>query len=208
MTLRIYGTAYSRAIRVYWAAEELGLAHETVAIDFKDVGDGPTGKNNPEFRAASPLGRVPAIDDGGVKVFESLAITLYLAKKHGRGLWPATPAGEAAAFQWTLFAQSELDGAMVDWARNAFVLPEPERDPAKATAALEKLEKPFAALEAVLARAPWLAGDAFTVADLNVAATMFRAKKMDLSSRPHLAKWLAACFARPAAKKAWALRGE
>jgi glutathione S-transferase len=83
-----------------------------------------------------------------------------------------------------------------------------ERDPAKAAAALEKLEKPLAALDAALARSAFLEGDAFGVADLNVSAAMFRAKKMDLAARPNVARWLAACFARPAARKAWSLRGE
>jgi glutathione S-transferase len=208
VTLRIFGTPMSRAIRVYWLAEELGLPYESVAIDFKDESPGPTGKGNPEFRAASPMGRVPAIDDGGVKLFESLAINLYLARKHGKGLWPATIEGEGKVYQWSLFAANELDGTMVEWARNAIVLPEAERDPAKVTAALEKLAKPFTALDEALGKTPWLLGQEFTLADLNVSAVMFRARKMDLSKKPNLARWLSACFARPAAKKAWALRGE
>ena len=208
MTLKIYGAPMSRAIRVYWVAEELGLPYESVAIDFKDESPGPLGKANAEFRGASPMGRVPAIDDGGAKLFESLAINLYLARKYGRGLWPATVEGEGAVYQWSLFAANELDATMVEWARNAIVLPEPERDPAKAAAALEKLAKPFTALDEALGKSPWLLGQDFTVADLNVSAVMFRAKKMDLSTKPNLARWLAACFARPAAKKAWALRGE
>ena len=208
MTLKIYGVPASRAIRVYWMAEELGLAYESVPIDFKDEGDGPTGKNNKAFRAANPMGRVPAIDDGGTTVSESSAINRYLARTHGKGLWPATVAGEGAAFQWSFFAVTELDLLMIEWARNAIVLPVGERDPAKAAEALTKLGRPFDALDAALARSGHLVGDAFTVADLNVSAVMFRARKMDLSARPHLAKWMGACFARPAAKKAWALRGE
>jgi len=208
VNLRIYGVPASRAIRVYWMAEELGLAYDSVAIDFKDEGDGPTGKNNPAFRAANPMGRMPAIDDGAVKLSESMAINLYLARRHGGGLWPATVEGEGRAFQWSFFAVTELDPLMIEWARNAIVLPEAERDAAKAAAALEKLAKPLAVLDAALGRSAFLEGEAFTVADLNVSAVMFRAKRMDLAARPNVARWLGACFARPAAKKAWALRGE
>jgi len=50
--------------------------------------------------------------------------------------------------------------------------------------------------------------DAFTVADLNPAAAMFRARRMDHAARPNPARWLADCFARPAARRAWAMRGE
>ena len=208
MTLRIYGVPMSRAIRVLWMTEELGIPYEHVATDFKDEGTGPLGKNNPAFRAASPVGRVPAIDDDGVKVFESMAINLYLARKYGKGLWPADLAGEAHALQWSFFAVTEIDGPIIDWARNAFVLPEAERDAKKAADALDKLKRPLAALNGVLAASPYLAGDRFTVADLNLASAMFRARRMDLAPYPHVKRWLEECFARPAAKRAWAMRGE
>lgn len=208
MTLKIYGIAASRAIRTLWMAEELGLAYEHVPVHYRDDPDGPFGKNAAEFRRANPMGRVPAIDDDGFTLAESMAINLYLARKHGKGLWPATLQGEGRAFQWSFFAVTEVDPHIVEWASHAIVLPPEQRDPARAAAALGKLARPLAVVDAALAHAPWLAGDAFTVADLNLAAAMFRARRMDLSGRPHLARWLAECFARPAARRAWALRGE
>jgi len=208
MTLKIYGIAASRAIRNLWMAEELGIAYEHVPIHYRDDPDGPLGRNNPEFRRANPMGRVPAIDDDGFGLSESMAINLYLARKHGRGLWPATIEGEGLAFQWSFFAVTEVDPVIVEWARHALVLPEAERLPGVAAASLEKLQKPFAVVEAALAHRPYLAGGAFTVADLNLAATMFRARRMDHAARPNLARWLADCFSRPAARRAWALRGE
>ncbi|MGE0355304.1 MAG: glutathione S-transferase family protein [Burkholderiales bacterium] len=208
MTLRIFGIAASRAIRTLWMAEELGIAYEHVPIHYRDDPDGPLGKNSPAFRRANPLGRVPAIDDEGLALSESMAINLYLARKHGRGLWPATLEGEAKAFQWSFFAVTEIDPPIVEWASHAFVLPEDRREPARAAAALEKLQEPLAVVDAALASAPWLAGEAFTVADLNLAAAMFRARRMDNAARPHLARWLEACFSRPAARRAWAMRGE
>ena len=208
MTLRIYGIAASRAIRALWMAEELGLAYEHVPIHYRDDPDGPLGKNNPEFRRANPLGRVPAIDDDGYALWESMAINLYLARKHGKGLWPATVEGEGLAFQWSFFAVTEVDPAINEWARHAIVLPEAERDPKVAAAALEKLQRPLALVDAALAHRPYLAGGAFTVADLNLAGALFRARRMDHAARPNLARWLADCFSRPAARRAWAMRGE
>ncbi|HEX5628831.1 MAG TPA: glutathione S-transferase family protein, partial [Usitatibacteraceae bacterium] len=208
MTLRIYGIAASRAIRALWMAEELGLAYEHVPIHYRDDPDGPLGKNNPEFRRANPLGRVPAIDDDGYALWESMAINLYLARKHGKGLWPATVEGEGLAFQWSFFAVTEIDPAINEWARHAIVLPEAERDPKVAAAALEKLQRPLAVVDAALAHRPYLAGGAFTVADLNLAGALFRARRMDHAARPNLARWLADCFSRPAARRAWAMRGE
>lgn len=208
MTLKIYGIAASRAIRNLWMAEELGIAYEHVPIHYRDDPDGPLGKNNPEFRRANPMGRVPAIDDEGFGLSESMAINLYLARKHGKGLWPATVEGEGLAFQWSFFAVTEVDPVIVEWARHALVLPEAERIPEVAATSLEKLQKPFAMVEAALAQRPYLAGGAFTVADLNLAGTMFRARRIDHAARPNLARWLADCFSRPAARRAWALRGE
>ena len=208
MTLKIYGIAASRAIRNLWMAEELGIAYEHVPIHYRDDPDGPHGKNNPEFRRANPMGRVPAMDDDGFGLSESMAINLYLARKHGKGLWPATIEGEGLAFQWSFFAVTEVDPVIVEWARHALVLPEAERIPEVAATSLEKLQKPLAVVDAALAGRPYLAGGAFTVADLNLAATMFRARRMDHAARPNLARWLADCFSRPAARRAWALRGE
>jgi len=208
MTLKIYGIAASRAIRALWMAEELGLAYEHVPIHYRDDADGPLGKNNPAFRRANPLGRVPAIDDDGFALWESMAINLYLARKHDRGLWPATVEGEGLAFQWSFFAVTEIDPDINTWAANAIVLPEDKRDPAKAQAALERLQRPLAVVDAALAHRPYLAGGAFSVADLNLAAALFRARRMDHAARPNLARWLADCFARPAARRAWAMRGE
>ncbi|MCM2328505.1 MAG: glutathione S-transferase family protein [Lysobacter sp.] len=208
MSLRIYGIAASRAIRALWMAEELGIPYEHVPIHYRDDPDGPLGKNNPGFRRANPLGRVPAIDDDGFALWESMAINLYLARKHDKGLWPATVEGEGLAYQWSFFAVTEIDPGVGEWASHSFVLPEDKREPARAAAALERLQRPLEVVDAALAKRPFLAGDAFTVADLNLAAAMFRARRMDHAARPNLARWLADCFARPAARRAWAMRGE
>jgi len=84
--LRIYGIARTRAFRALWMAKELGLDYEHLPIEIGDA-----GARSPEFLALNPNGRLPFIDDDGFVLFESLAITLYLAKKHAqRGLYPAT----------------------------------------------------------------------------------------------------------------------
>ena len=86
--LRIYGVARTRAFRVLWIAKELGLDYEHVPTEI-----GPAGARKADYLAINPNGRLPAIDDGGFMLWESLAITLYLAKKHGK-LYPTTLEGE------------------------------------------------------------------------------------------------------------------
>ena len=200
--LRIYGIARTRAFRALWIAQELGLDYEHIPIEI-----GPAGARKAEYLAINPNGRLPAIDDGGFVLWESLAITLYLAKKHGR-LYPATLEDEAKAWQWSLWSVQEVDRGVNIWSLHAMRLPPEDRDPQRLAEALKVLEQPFKVLAAALAERPYLLGDAFTVADLNVAAVISRAIDMDLSAMPRLGDWLKRCLERPAARAARALRAE
>ena len=198
--LRIYGIARTRAFRALWIAEELKLDYEHVPIEI-----GPGGARKPEYLAINPNGRLPAIADDGFILWESLAITLYLAKKHGR-LYPTTLEGEARAWQWTLWAVQEVDRGVNIWSLHAVRLPAEDRDPQRRAEALKVLEGPFKVLDDALAGSPYLLGEDFTVADLNVAAVISRAIDMDLSATPRLGGWLRRCLERPAAREARRLR--
>jgi len=200
--LRIYGIARTRAFRALWIANELGLDYEHLPIEIGDA-----GASAPEFLAINPNGRLPFIDDDGFVLFESLAITLYLAKKHSPGrLYPAALRDEAKTWQWSLWAVTEVDRGVNIWSLHAVRLPPAERDAAKRGEALKVIAKPFKVLDAAVARQSYLLGDTFTVADLNVAAVISRAVDMDLSATPHLRGWLARCLDRPAAREALALK--
>ena len=200
--LRIYGIARTRAFRALWVAKELGLDYEHLPVEIGDA-----GARTPEFLAINPNGRLPVIVDGGFVLFESLAITLYLAKKHGAGsLYPATLEGEAKTWQWSLWAVTEVDRGVNIWSLHAVRLPPAERDAARLAEALKVLVAPFKVLDAAVAKQPFLLGDDFTVADLNVAAVISRAIEMDLSATPNLKAWLTRCLGRPAAREALALK--
>jgi len=200
MSLRIYGIARTRAFRALWIAKELGLDYEHVPVEI-----GAAGARQPDYLAINPNGRLPAIDDHGFVLWESLAITLYLAKKHGR-LYPATLEGEAKAWQWSLWAVQEVDRGVNIWSLHAIRLPPEDRDAARREEALQVIARPFGVLDAALAERPYLLGDDFTVADLNVAAVISRAIDMDLAATPRLGDWLKRCLERPAARAALGLR--
>jgi glutathione S-transferase len=200
--LRIYGIARTRAFRALWMAEELGLDYDHIPIEI-----GPAGARKPEYLAINPNGRLPAIDDAGFTLWESLAITLYLAKKYGR-FYPTTLESEAKAWQWSFWAVQEVDRGVNIWSLHAVRLPPQERDPQWRAEALKVLEAPFKVLDGALAGHPYLLGEEFTVADLNVAAVISRAIDMDLSATPRLAQWLERCLERPAARTARALRAK
>ena len=200
--LRIYGIARTRAFRAIWIAEELGLAYEHLPIEIGDA-----GARAPEILAINPNGRLPFIDDGGFVLFESLAITLYLAKKHSPGrLYPAALQAEAKAWQWSFWAISEVDRGVNIWSLHAVRLPPNERDAARRDEALKVIAAPFRILDSAVAAQPYLLGDQFTVADLNVAAVISRAIDMDLSAVPNLKAWLTRCLERPAARAALELK--
>ncbi|HEX5508560.1 MAG TPA: glutathione S-transferase family protein [Pseudolabrys sp.] len=202
MSLKIYGIARTRAFRALWMAEELGLDYEHLPIEIGDA-----GARTPEFLAINPNGRLPAIVDNTFVLFESLAITLYLAKRYANGrLYPSTLEAEAKAWQWSFWAISDVDRGVNIWSLHAVRLPVEERDAGKRDEALAVIEKPFRVLDAALANQAYLAGPDFTVADLNVAAVISRAADMDLTHVPHLKDWLLRCLSRPAAKRALALK--
>src|SRR5713101_4603774 len=189
--LRIYGVARTRAFRALWIANELGQA----------------GARQPDYLAINPNGRLPAVDDGGFVLWESLAITLYLAKKHSTGrLYPAMLEGEAKAWQWSLWSVQEVDRGVNIWSLHAVRLPPEDRDPRRLAEALKVLERPLKVLDGALAGRPYLLGEDFTVADLNVAAVISRAVDMDMSATPRVGDWLRSCLERPAACEARALR--
>ena len=198
--LRIYGSARSRGVRTLWMVGELGLQYEHL-----DYLPRSPATRTPEYLALNPNGRVPTIDDDGFVLSESMAINLYLAKRHGR-LYPTDPKNEALAWQWSFWETDRLDRQLTTYANNAFVLPEAQRNADAAKGAWEEIAAALDVLEIALGRSRWLAGDEFSIADLNVAAAMVRALSFDLGKWPKVHAWLQACWDRPAAKRALAMR--
>ena len=199
--LRIYGSAKSRALRTLWMAGELDLSY-----DHKDWLPRSPETRTPEYRALNGNGRVPTIDDDGFILSESMAINFYLAKKHKSPLLPTDPKHEALAMQWSLWETDRLDRQIVNHARHTKDLPEAERSAEAAKAAWDEMVASFDVLETTLGKSEWLAGPAFSVGDLNVAAALFRALSLDISRWPKVQAWLNRCWDRPAAKKARAMR--
>jgi len=197
--LKVYGVPRSRAYRVLWMVNELGLDYEHVPVHF---GDGSA--KTAEYLAVNPNGRIPAIDDDGLKLWESMAINLYLAKKHDKGLWPKTIEDEAQALQWSFWAITEVEKPALAALLHRMFLPEDMRDPRLADEGEQQLQQPLKVLDQALAKTGYLAGASFTVADLNVASILSWARlaRVDLSAFPHVKQWLAAALQRPAAEKA------
>ena len=211
--LTIYGVYRSRASRTIWLANELGIAFKHVPVMqlyrlSPEAAKTTLHTKSPEFLKVNPNGHIPAIDDDGLVLNESLAINLYLAKKHGGPLAPANLAEDGLIGMWALWAAIEVEPHSIQVLYHRLGNKPEERDPKIAAAAIEALRAPFAVLDKQLAANGFIVGGRFTVADIN-AAEVFRyamAAPELFDAAPRVKAWLAACQARPAFKAMWAKR--
>ena len=215
MSLTIYGCYRSRASRNIWLANELGLAFDHVPViqvyrlPDPNAPGAPTHTQSPEFLKINPNGQIPAIDDDGFKLSESLAINLYLARKHGGPLAPKDAQEEGLAVMWSLWAATACESHALNLQYHLAAYPPEKRKPELVAAAREALKGPFAVLDKALAQGGgYVIGGRFTVTDINVAEIIRYAKPAaDLfDAAPHVKAWLDACQARPGFKAMWQAR--
>lgn len=212
--LTIYGCYRSRASRNLWLASELGVPFKHVpviqAYRLKDpnAADAPLHTRAPAFLEINPNGHIPSIDDDGFRLHESLAINLYLARKHGGPLAPADVREEGLAAYWSLWAATEVEPHALQIVYHMAAYPPDQRDAKVAAAAVEALRAPFAVLDAHLAGTSYLIGNRFTVADINVAEIVRYAVPAAglFAANPNVKAWLARCQDRPAFKEMMARR--
>jgi len=212
--LTIYGVYRSRASRILWLAGELGIPFKHVpVIQLYRLADPAAAKGvlhtkSAEFLKLNPNGHIPSIDDDGLVLHESLAINLYLAKKHGGPLAPANLAEEGQMMMWALWAATEVEPHSLTVLNHRVAREPSERDPKLAQAAIEALRAPFAVLDKELAASTNVVGGRFTVADINTAEVVRYAMAAPelFEAAPRVKAWLARCHARPAFKAMWAKR--
>ena len=196
--ITLYGSSRSRATRCAWALEEIGAKYERNALAE------PGALKSADYLKINPAGKAPSLTDGDLKMFESLAINLYVAKNYGKApFWPADKKDQARAEMWTLWAATEAEPRAIGMLIERVFKPEDKRDPAKAAALEEELKPRMDVLNQSLAGKDNLLGKDFTVADLNVASVVAAAvpAKFDMGPYPHVDRWLKSAMARPAFQK-------
>lgn len=201
MKPKLYGIAGSRAHRSLWAIEETGIDYEHVAVSYME------DSKTPEYLAVNPNGKVPALVDGDLVLFESMAINLYLAKAYAPALYPDNPAAEALTWQWTVWGISEIEPLQMQIMLHTRLLPEDKRNARLVAASEKQLARPLAVLDQALAGRDWLVGNGFSIADLNLAAVMLLLGmvRFDYSAHTNVQRWADACYARPALARAQSL---
>jgi glutathione S-transferase len=196
--MKLYGTPISRALRSIWAAEEVGVDYEFIPTSFREESKAP------EYVAINPNGRIPALVDGDLVLFESMAINLYLAKTYGGKLYPSDPHDEARAIQWTIWGMTELEPYLIPMVLHKVLLPEDQRDPAVVANAEAAIERPLGVLDAHVSDREYLLGGDFTIADLNLAGALSTAhfSNFDFSKFENAARWMSRCAGRPSFQRA------
>lgn len=204
----LYGAHRSRATRNFWLAGEIGITLdlEPVIQAYRPSAAGAEmTTQSPEFLALSPAGAIPVLKDGDLILSESLAINLYLARKHGGPLAPADAVEDAQMLQWALYGVTALEPAALPL---MFAFNEGRGDEPEVARNAATLQRPLTALEAHLAGRDFMVGGRFTVADINMAEILRYAQSHPtlLDAFPAVDRWLRACQARPAFVAMWAKR--
>lgn len=179
---------FVRDLRLRWACEEAGLAYTVRTIPFE-------GRETNHL-SRQPFGQVPYLDDGELKMFESGAGLLHLARK-SEELMPRDPTGEAETMQWIIAALNSVEMVTVPWWFLGLT-------GAKENGLDGWVESRLDHLEAVLSDREWLAADRFTAADLLTADILRIPKVRSYGNRPATEAYVARVTDRPSFRKAHA----
>jgi len=153
---KLMGSKTSRAFRVLWALEEMGLEYEYVA----------SAARSDEVRALNPSGKIPILIVGDDVLTDSVAIIQYLADKHDQLTYAAGTIERAKQDGMTQFACDEMDSTLWIATRNSFILPEERRVPAIKPTLKWEYVRSMKTLAQRLGDKEFLMGDKFTVPDI------------------------------------------
>ena len=194
--MKLYGTPPTRALRVIWLLNELGLEYELVPVDLLQ-GEG----RRPGFLSLNPAGKVPVLVDGNLVITESAAIQLYLAEKYPQaGFIPEAVEERAQMYRWIFFLVTEIEPPLWRIARHTFIYPDEKRLPQDVDLARQECVEMVAVLERHMEAREFMVGDRLSVADFNAAYTLDWANEEKLlDGAPRLREYLATMYARPTA---------
>jgi len=188
-----YTNPMSRGRITRWLLEELGQPYDTVMLDY-----GTTMKD-PGFLSINPMGKVPAIVHKGRVVTEGAAIAAYLADAYPEaGLLPP-PHARADYYRWLFFAAGPLEAAIIDRALGMMEIPADKQG----MVGYGDYDRAVATLEAALDGRAFIAGDAFSAADVIVGSQVgWGIDFGTLPKRPAFEAYWAGLRDRPARQRA------
>jgi glutathione S-transferase len=200
--MKIFHAPNTRSVRIVWLCEELGLSYELEKFKLGDP-----AMRDPEYLKVHPMGRVPALEDGDVRIFESGAIVQYLLAKYGEGrLQPAQDSPEFATYlQWLHYAEGMIMPHVNIIVVETILLPEDRRNQVNVDRSTRLLGRMLSAVNDGLEGRDYLAGE-FSGADIMTGHASIVANRLgaDVEDKPNVAAYIERLQARPALQKAWA----
>jgi glutathione S-transferase len=197
--LKIWGRISSINVRkAVLAAQWIGIPCERI-----DAGGQFGIVKTPEYIARNPNSLVPLMDDDGFELWESNVIVRYLCAKHSMGvLYPGDLQARFDAERWMDWQQTTLNRASRDAFWQLIRVPADQQDRQLIERSIKDTEPLMAVLDAHLAHRPFLAGDAFTMADIPIACEMHRWSGLPIPhpTRPNLERWYEGILAHPASR--------
>lgn len=198
--LTLHFAPNSRAGRIVWLLEELELPYEINKMAFH-----PKDLKSDEHRARHPLGRVPVLEDGDIRIWESGAIVEYIIERHKNGgLKPAVDAEEFPAYlQWFHYCEGMVMPPVNTIVVQTLLLPEDRRDATVLAQATKLLTRSLQPVDDALAGKEYLIGD-FSAADIMLGHACFMSNRLGCVSDDmvNLKAYVERIAARPAFKTA------
>lgn len=190
----------SNVMKVIWVLEELGLPYERV-----DVGGPFGGTDTPEYRAVNPNGVVPTLVEGTYVLWESNAMVRYLCAAHapGHAMWPDDVQARGSIDRWMDWQQTTLGRAQTVVFQGLVRTAPEQRDQAAIATALQEVGRHWALLDRMLERNDYVAGPAFSLADVTLGVHVHRWFSFDVErpELPYLRAWYERLLERPAYAK-------
>ena len=201
--MKLYFAPNSRAVRIAWLLEELGLEYE---LEKYTVGD--RALRTPEYYKIHPMGRIPVLEDGGTRIYESGAIVQYLLARHGNGKFvpdvndPSFP----EYLQWLHYAEGSIMGQVNILVVETILLPPEKRNDVNVNRALKLLRVALGNVDNRLQDRDYLTGN-FSGADIMTGHACFGAMKAgaQIDDYKHLNAYINRLLKRPALEKARSL---
>lgn len=201
--MKVFHVPGTRSIRVIWLCHELDVPIDVETIPRFDA----AFKASPEWRAKSPTGKVPVLEDGAITMYESGAMVAYILDRYGPGdLVPSDPDQLAMYHQWCWFAEATFARPLGDIIHNTVIKAPEDRIPAIVPDATHRARLCLDGIEACLATRTHLLGDDFSAADIMMGYSMLLAERTGVltADHPHSQRYFAALQQRDAFQTALA----
>lgn len=191
--MKLYWSPQTRSTRALWMLEEAGVEYEREFVDIQN----PDRRNTPEFLEASPMGKVPALVDGGATMSESAAICLYVADRYVSGtLAPAFDDDNRGKFlYWLMYTPAVIEPSMSEKFNGV--------EPNRYRSGWGDFELMLETLEQGIEGRSWILGETFTAADVMLGSSVVFMRMFDmLPESATLAAYADRCLERPAYQRA------